>query len=99
MHVFSRQVSVSCECLGLRFTVVWSFSFKIEKRHRYFPRGASKMIYKISVFQLLFLFRPSQENQFISYIPRNAIKEYKKQFEGHDVLFRFIGSKRQCSSS
>ena len=57
------------------------------------------MIYKSVFSSFCFFFRPSQETQFISYIPRNAIKEYKKQFEGHDVLFLFIGSKKQCSSS
>ena len=57
------------------------------------------MIYKSVFSSFCFFFRPSQETQFISYIPRNVIKEYKKQFEGHDVLFLFIGSKKQCSSS
>ena len=48
-------MSVSCECLGLRFTVVWSFSFKIEKRHRYSPQGTSKMISVFSSFCFFFV--------------------------------------------
>ena len=39
------------------------------------------MINKSVFSSFCFFFRPSQETQFISYIPRNAIKEYKNNLK------------------
>lgn len=59
------------------FTVVWSFSFKIEKRHRYLPRGASKMIYKSVFSSFCFFFVPVKKPNSSVIYPVMLLKNIK----------------------